>query len=605
MGKNKNSAPHIYRPKTEKEFRNIHHDLTSRGYVAIDLLKKGHVRDVSLAVADAADAGAQSMANSMGCGAWSNGPLSRVAWSFDGHTDTVVHVSGKDGKELGMGYVKWGAADSIPSVIPPLAMSSPYTSAPLRYISDLTTGLGVRYMYRMPDGKLVEFRDAGELLLQQIDVLEKQEEVAKDDPAEQQMIDDVLAAVGAEPAKPSPSKPLQRLREAYADWERTWYGYDDSDDGTGQTHIVSAKKFLEENNLDLHFVTCEQDDPYLDIYFPTVGLERGRGGVWKNPGIVEVSALPAHSCRLEVMNEYRHINHVYFSDSLRRKGAQGVTTVTAGSDSGGDDQSFKLYPCAMPQHMLSDIRYIVESNRRTRLNARPTWIVCPTYYPSGNKPYYPQPHWWSVFTSKAFDFSATILYDKYKQRENNTTWGRIIYISLDYLDMIFADEGIKGNKEKQEEFINELDESVENFLQQRDNNGKMMRQFMWQGPDGKMQKNVEIVDVKETTSDGVKAGKEELELSTNPIFLALQVDPRDVGVPMISASNGGTALREIRLMKQQQLSPKQRLYLNFLNSVARFNGWSERGEFHIKQQTFTTLDNSKTGTVETIAGEGA
>jgi hypothetical protein len=104
--------------------------------------------------------------------------------------------------------------------------------------------------------------------------------------------------------------------------------------------------------------------------------------------------------------------------------------------------------------------------------------------------------------------------------------------------------------------------------------------------------------------DAVQAGKDELEMSTNPIFLALRVDPRLVGVPMVAASNGGTALREMALLKQQQLNPKQRLYEHFLNSIVRFNGWSERAEFHIKQQTFTTLDNSKTGTVETIAGEG-
>ncbi len=74
---------------------------------------------------------------------------------------------------------------------------------------------------------------------------------------------------------------------------------------------------------------------------------------------------------------------------------------------------------------------------------------------------------------------------------------------------------------------------------------------------------------------------------------------------MVAASNGGTALREMHLLKQQQLNPKQRIYLHFLNTVARFNGWDEHAEFHIKQQTLTTLDYNKTGSVETIAGEGA
>ena len=146
---------------------------------------------------------------------------------------------------------------------------------------------------------------------------------------------------------------------------------------------------------------------------------------------------------------------------------------------------------------------------------------------------------------------------------------------------------------------------MEEFLQHRENHGKMMRQWMWEGKDGKQQHNVEIVDVADVSNSIAKAGKEELELSTSPIFLALQVDPRLVGVPMVAASNGGTALREMHLLKQQQLNPKQRLYLNFLNSVVRYNMWSEHAEFHIVQQTLTTLDNSKTGTVETVAGEKA
>ena len=133
----------------------------------------------------------------------------------------------------------------------------------------------------------------------------------------------------------------------------------------------------------------------------------------------------------------------------------------------------------------------------------------------------------------------------------------------------------------------------------------MMRQFMWLGQDGKDHHNVEIVDVKETTNDAVKAGKEELELSTNPMFLAFGVDPRDVGVPMVSASNGGTALREIRLMKQQLLNVRQRMYIRFLQDVCTFNKFDPHLTPVIRQMSFTTLDRNPTGTVETIAGEGA
>lgn len=550
----KTSIP-THHPKTKSGFERLNRELNARRYVALDVLKSGRVRDISLATADVAAQGAQDMAGCMGGGSVSNGPLSKVAWNFDARDNTSTTITGSDGKPLGLGYVRWGAGDNIPSVIPPLAQSSPYTASPLRYLADLAAGLGPRLMYRFADGTMCEYKDAGE-----------------------------------------------RLKgEAKKAWERTWLGYDETDPTTGDTtHIPGAKQFLEENNLDLHIAQCMQDDVMLDIYFPTVGFQRGRRGAW-NPRIVSVGLLPSHSTRLEKLNEYRHINHVYFSDKWRTKGIGGTTTVSTDTES----QKTTMYPAAMPQTLLSDLRYIVASNQRTRIKDRPTWVVCPTYYPSLNKPYYPQPAWWSIFSSKAFDFASTILYDKYKARENSTSWGKVIYISLDYLEMVFADEGIAGDKEAQQKFIDELDQNVEQFLQQRDNNGKMMRQFMWIGQDGKEHHNVEIVDVAQASNDAAKAGKEELELSTSPIFLALGVDPRLVGVPMVAASNGGTALREMCLIKQQQLSTKQRLYLSFLNSVVKFNQWDEHALFVIRQQTYTTLDNSKTGTVETVAGEGA
>ena len=603
MSKKKKESIPVHHPKTESDFKKLNRELNRRGYVAIDVLKPGKVRDVTLAVSDTANVDAQDMAVGMGCGTWSNGPLAKVAWSFDSRDNAVQSVPGADGKPMGLGYVKWGSGNNIPSVIPPLAMSSPYTAAPLRYIADLTAGLGPRLMYRLgtvtKDNKVyteyINFEDAGLLLKKIVRDMEVGRKAANPLEGFEDSITKVLGAEGAIDTGSTLPDTLDEAREALKSWENTWYGIDIKDENDDTTHIPGAKEFMDENNLNLHIAQCEQDDVMLDMYFPTIGLQRGRRGPW-DPKIVQVDMLPAHSVRLEKMNEYRHINHVYFSDQWRTLGQGNNRTVDA------ESQKIVMYPAAMPQHTLSDLRYIIESNQRTRIKDRPTGIVCPTFYPSGQKPYYPQPAWWSVFTSKAFDFAATILYDKYKARENSTSWGKIIYISLDYLNMIFADEGMAGNKDAQDKYIDELDNNVENFLQQRENNGKMMRQFKWEGKDGKPHYNVEIVDVAQTKTDSVKAGKEELELSTSPIFLALQVDPRLVGVPMVAASNGGTALREMHLLKQLQLNPKQQLYLHFLNIVPKFNKWDSHAEFIIKQQTLTTLDNSKTGTKDTIAG---
>ena len=601
----------LYRPKTYKEFQQLNSELYSRRLVPFDALKPGLVRSLTLGDKDPSDKESKETAATMGCGVWSNGPLKNVAWEFDSRTDSIEHPSDKDGKPLGMGYVKWGPGDATPSTIPPLAWSLPYTSAPLSYKADLIAGLGPKLMYAFDDDTYCEYKKAGYRILERIEALKngKPEETYGGE-----MAYDPAAKPNEDPLKPiskiAPENrpdPIMRglgldfWKDAYREWERTWYGIPETED---ENHIPGAKEFIEENNLDLHLAQFCQDYVPLEMAFPTIGFhDRGRRGQWR-PVVNRVDYLPAHSTRLERMDptKGRFINHVYFSDSLRTKGSGGVRTASPDPES----SKFTMYSACMPQRLLKDIRQLVDDNQKTAGHKRPMWVVCPTFYPSLNKPYYPQPSWWSVFSSKAFDFASTILYDKYKQRENITSWGKIFYISLDYLDRVIADQGLEGKDDEIQKFIEGLEQSMEDFLQHRENHGKMMRQWMWEGPDGKEHHNVEIVDIAETSKDVTTAGKEEMELATNPVFLALQVDPRDVGVPMVSASNGGTALREIRLMKQQILNIHQRLYLNWLQSVTViFNQWDTHAQWAIKQMSFTTLDRNPTGMIETVAGEGA
>ena len=620
----------IHKPKTLSEFQKLNAKLNARRYVAIDLLKRRRVSSFSLGDKDPGLREAQDSAACMGRGGWSNGPLAQVAWQFDSRDENAIRpVSDKDGNPLGLGYVEWGPGNNIPSVIPPLAQSSPYTAAPLRYIADTICGLGPALMYRFPDGTLCDMKDAGYKILEQLEKKREKDEEPMDlvdgfgDGQHQASIVDirtsfigsyVMTAGGIMTVDEAQALDLQPQgistmprnlgpdywNRLYAEWEKTWYGYDEPNADGDMEHVSGAKEFIEENNLDLHLAQCMQDHVMLDMFFPTVGFDsRGRRRQDWHPRVKYVGQIEASIVRMEKRHPvWNRTEHVYLSQQWRKLGIGTARVVSP------EDAKYVMYSAAMPQHLLRDMHRIVDQNQKTRLAARPMWVVCPTFYPSMNKPYYPQPAWWSIFTSKAFDFSATILYDKYKQRENSTTFSKLLFVSLDYLEQAFADQGYQGNPEKQQEFIDELEQSMEDFLQHRDNHGKMMRQWMWTGQDGKDHHSVEIVDVNETTNDAIKAGKEELELSTNPIFLALQVDPRLVGVPMVAPSNGGTALREMQLLKQQQLNVHQRLYLSWLQRVTVvWNGWSEHCQWVVKQQTFTTLDNSKTGVVETVSGE--
>ena len=601
--KNRGGIP-VHHPRDMKEFRELNQSLNQRRYIAIDALRPGLLHSITLGDRDTSETQAQDMATCMGArGTISNGPLAKVAWSFDSSEKTPTTIS-KDGKPLGRGYIKWGAGDNLPSQIYALSKALPYTAAPLRYLSDLATGLGVRMMYQFEDETMCLYEHAGYRILQRIEALKKDEpqdtyggDFAQDPDSQR------IMPIGELDKEKRPDPLLRGIgidywRDAYREWQRTWEGEDTTyADGTPR-HIPGLREFLENNDLDLNFLQCMKEDQMFDLYFPTVGFERGRRGQW-DPRIVRIGFLSiVHGgIRYEVMNEYRHIQNIYFGEKFRGN------TLTEGHTVSGKDEDVVMYPVAEATRRLEEWRYQVESNQRTRIKDRPVWVTCPIYY--GTQNYYQQPDWWSIILSKAYDFSSTILFDKAKQRENSTSWGKIIYISLDYLNMIFADEGIEGDKEKQQKFIDELDQNVEQFLQQRENNGKMMRQFMWPGQDEKEHHNIEIVDVAQTRSDVTKAGKEELELSTSPIFLAFGVDPRDIGVPMVSASNGGTALREIRLMKQQLLNVRQRAYLRFLRDVCTFNRYDRHCRPVVMQQTFTTLDASKTGTKETVAGEGA
>ena len=170
MGNKKKSSSPILKPKTVSEFQAINRRLNSERYIAIDFLKQGGVKSISLGGGDPADKGAKEMAAGMSKGGWSNGPLIQVAWQFDSRDENAVtQVKDKDDKPLGLGYVEWGPGNNIPSVIPPLAQSSPYTAAPLRYIADTICGLGPALMYRFPDGTLCDMKDAGYRILEQLE----------------------------------------------------------------------------------------------------------------------------------------------------------------------------------------------------------------------------------------------------------------------------------------------------------------------------------------------------------------------------------------------------------------------------------------------------
>lgn len=518
---------------------------------------------------------------------------------FDGKQSQPKMVPEKIGTP-NLGYIPWGPKDNLPNQIFAYANGFPYTAAALKYTIDLTAGLGPKLMYTWPKyvngtvkEELIPFEHAGVLIRGRM--REVREKIAQQNAANQgggvvateptgttdsrtiHYFDARRASVGekSEPAKPqflpgSYEEELYLLEQDLAKWEET---------------LIESNRFIEENNLELHYQKCITDDTMMDIYFPTYGLSRGRAGSW-NPKIVSVGHLPDVCTRMEQMDENWRVNYVYFSEKWRQDATPEL-----------EKKDVVAYPVLSPQSTLRDLRQIVEKNKHAGIRRRPLWFCVPTVYPSMLKPYYPQPAWWSIFPSQIYNYASTLVYDKATARQNATMWGKMIFLNLSYFKQICDQSGAKTPEEVQE-IKNKIYEQVESFLKKRENNGKTLFVESFLSQDEKtLWKSIEIVDVPQATTE--TDTKEALGEISRTIFFALGVHPSLIGADPGGSSTGGTFQRELQLLKQQQVSSRQRIYLKFLNNINTFNNWDKHAVWIIREQVLTTLDRNANGMEET------
>lgn len=561
-------------PRSEvREFENRVKTLKERGF---SVLAPAHVTEISTA-------GSSSESRLSDSGMIGGKAIQKTFSLFD---EAQSHPTPSDGAGTkGLGYIPWGPGNKLPNLIYNLVASLPYTAAAIKYIADLTVGLGpslaypsVRYVNGKIEEELIAYENAGLLLRNRIreinSLLAEQKQNAPASSSGQTITWE--KATGQSPAdKPEPGTleyELLLLKEDYAAWADTLKEYE---------------RFKEDNDLGLHYLKCMTDDIHMDIYFPTYELSVGRPKEAWNPKIVKIDYLPAICIRMEEMDEKLHVNYVYYSEKWR-------CDTTAKLQA----KEIVAYPTLMPESRLNELRRQVRRNQTSSVRSRPTRFCCPTYYPSMFRPYYPQPAWWSIFPSKAYEYASTLITDKASMRQNSTMWGKMIFINNEYLRAMFDDAGADTNEEK-EAIRNRIYRDVNELLKQRDNNGKTICLDMFVGPDGNtMQHAVEIVDVPQVSNS--KDLKDELEEISSIIFFAMGLHPSLVGsTPGKNSSTGGTEKRELQLLKQNQVSPRQRIYLKWLQDISTFNRWDKKAIWVINQQVLTTLDRSKTGTEET------
>ena len=84
----------------------------------------------------------------------------------------------------------------------------------------------------------------------------------------------------------------------------------------------------------------------------------------------------------------------------------------------------------------------------------------------------------------------------------------IAYISLDYLNMVFADQGLRTEKE-QNEFVVRLKDDINNFIQS--GNNAALSSWKWYDNNGIEHNAIELMPVRVSDEDALFVSKEQWE----------------------------------------------------------------------------------------------
>lgn len=638
----------IKQTSTTKAFRDTVKQMQEDGYVAMP------IREMLGSSADSSQPGWEDVLNLVINGdkekntaaKGSSGVFASVG------NEQLIETVGTPGK----GWMEWGDGNRLPNTIALLTSLLPYTAAGVKFNTDTAAGLGPKPKYRysrFSNGTVqteeVDYAAAGKLIEGQLiethkllsahyaECREKGVDLAKklttpktekstksaqigtprsaarahDDDSYLQFTASATnstgSAYGSQPtgaqtagAKPAVSdaeirinqqieqrllKQIADTESAYDVWERT----------NTELSIFTEKNNLEFINLQLFGDMC-----HLGICFPEIQLSQE--GLQKDtaqwlPKVTGINYRSPLTCRLERMDEENRIRYVYISN-------RWMDTPLV-----HQNENFKVdaLPALDPQHPLASLRRYVRNTRsKSRkkgkeipVSGRPTRFIFPTSYPTLGRPYYPQQMWWSIFRGDVYSYASTIISDRATRKKNANSFGRIIYIHLEYLNKMYLQEKCT-TKEQRDEIRNKMWNEINAFLNDSSSNGQSLLSFTFFGVDGKEHDAYRIVEVPYNNKNTADANKTELEEVASIIFFALEIHPDLIGaVPGRSGSSGGTYQREMHLLKQLMMAPTQNLVLKMYDTISGFNEWDEHLAWVIGQMTLTTLDRNKNGMEET------
>lgn len=490
-----------------------------------------------------------------------------------------------------LGFMNWGAGNKLPNVIALLAGMLSYTAIGWKLNTDIVSGLGPQPMYHYTQyvgGNITEknipYETAGILIKGVIgDLRLRLATIHSGNPDPNAF---------SSPSNNTPSESMNELVKSINEQIASLQ----TDYDTWESTNKELNDFKNRNNLSMIGLSLAGDQQMFGMCFPEIELNQKQLGpdgeqveskLWK-PKVVRIKYRPAHTCRLEQMDEHGKINYVYVSN----RWYDSPYTII-----GKEDNSIAAIPTLSQFSAVGDLEDAVMDARMNNVPVaqRPTRFIIPCYYPTVGRPYYSVPAWHSIFGDCIYEYAATMISDRFNRKKNSNVIGRIIYLHSEYMKQIYLENNCQDNAAK-EELLNQVFVNINSYLKNRDNVGKSLLAFTFMGQDGKEHKSFEVIEVETKQNDSAQANQKELQEISSIIFFAMGLDSKLVGnTPGNVSTGGGTDLRERLLIKQILKSTEQKIILYPYEVASRFNEWDDHLIWQIQREVVTTLDNSKTG----------
>ena len=539
----------------------------------------------------------------------------------------VPSPTDKNGKEIGTpgkGYIAWGSSNNLPNIVSLANSSLVYTALPLKFNIDTLCGLGVEPVYRFhasvgcnENEEEIAYEHAGSYIKGRVHKLRTQLF---------NLLKDYNATSDADPQPantddtPLPHSSENRFRRM-ADQV-----LDDLTKGLQeQINQLNKEYDIWKSTLDaLNKVIANSNPPRLThdlatdmasfyIAFPELDLtmeatNQPDSAKWK-PRICAIRYRDALSCRLEEKDEFGVSRYVYMSNQWLDS---ANSTLIASGATDGQDKKYEI--CAVPAldptcaatDLLAQIRkyrtnaaVARDTKKPMAASTRPTRWIIPIDYRTSGRFYYPQPAYYTVYRD-IYQYAANIIRDRAIRKQNENMFSYVLYVHQTYLERL-TNQINSQKTEDEKKAIKEAEiAKIKNFLSSKQNNGSTLAACTFTGSDGKDHDAFRVERIEYSNSkQNAEADQKEITDISSIIMFSFECHPDLIGsTPGGASSSGGTYQREMLLIKQSKVAPMQQLMLYPWFVTRDFNGWDPHLSFRIRQRVLTTLDNSKTGTVD-------